>query len=169
MGWTEGSGLGTEGSGRVDPMYVCLFVKRVLTWLVTNWPSFFLSSKSETAVYAAGVGLGASKGRDISKYTENTGYSQMAKEVVRIQDCYCFWLSLYCILDNWVHVWFTGEGTLWSLGCSIFDLGLFLFFFLSAVMILGIVYEESIYIYFVLFVLCFWLGYTYIKCLYADM
>ena len=31
MGWTEGSGLGTEGSGRVDPMYVCLFVKRVLT------------------------------------------------------------------------------------------------------------------------------------------
>ena len=31
MGWTEGSGLGTEGSGRVDQMYVCLFVKRVLT------------------------------------------------------------------------------------------------------------------------------------------
>ena len=31
MGWTEGSGLGTEGSGRVDPMYVSLFVKRALT------------------------------------------------------------------------------------------------------------------------------------------
>ncbi|KAF7304755.1 RhoA GTPase effector DIA/Diaphanous [Mycena kentingensis (nom. inval.)] len=43
MGWTEGSGLGTEGEGRVDPV--------------------------STAIYAQGVGLGASKGKDISSMT----------------------------------------------------------------------------------------------------
>jgi len=29
MGWSEGTGLGTEGDGRVDPMYVYRFVEPV--------------------------------------------------------------------------------------------------------------------------------------------
>ncbi|KAF9036778.1 hypothetical protein BJ165DRAFT_1505888 [Panaeolus papilionaceus] len=58
MGWKEGSGLGTEGEGRVDPI--------------------------ETAVYAQGVGLGASKGKDIGKYTEGlTSYVGMAQNAAR--------------------------------------------------------------------------------------
>ncbi|KAJ7063057.1 hypothetical protein C8F01DRAFT_54849 [Mycena amicta] len=43
MGWTEGTGLGTGGEGRVDPI--------------------------SAAVYAQGVGLGASKGKDITTIT----------------------------------------------------------------------------------------------------
>ena len=59
MGWKEGTGLGTDGDGRVDPI--------------------------QTAIYAQGVGLGASKGKDISKITEAGygGYVQMAQEAVR--------------------------------------------------------------------------------------
>ncbi|KAJ7046521.1 hypothetical protein C8F04DRAFT_1060772 [Mycena alexandri] len=58
MGWTEGSGLGTSGEGRVDPI--------------------------STAVYAQGVGLGASKGKDIAKYTESsTSYVHLAKDAAR--------------------------------------------------------------------------------------
>ncbi|GJJ11996.1 hypothetical protein Clacol_006234 [Clathrus columnatus] len=45
MGWSEGTGLGTEGDGRVDPV--------------------------TTAVYAQGVGLGASKGKELGKYAES--------------------------------------------------------------------------------------------------
>ncbi|KAJ6547297.1 hypothetical protein B0H19DRAFT_1379592 [Mycena capillaripes] len=58
MGWTEGSGLGTAGEGRVDPI--------------------------SAAVYAQGVGLGASKGKDIAKYTEgSTSYVHLAKDAAR--------------------------------------------------------------------------------------
>ncbi|KAF8212511.1 hypothetical protein K438DRAFT_1958233 [Mycena galopus ATCC 62051] len=58
MGWTEGTGLGTEGEGRVDPI--------------------------SAAVYAQGVGLGASKGKDISKITEASGsYVHLAKDAAR--------------------------------------------------------------------------------------
>ncbi|KAJ6513845.1 hypothetical protein C8R47DRAFT_1092050 [Mycena vitilis] len=58
MGWTEGTGLGTTGEGRVDPI--------------------------SAAVYAQGVGLGASKGKDIAKYTEgSTSYVHLAKDAAR--------------------------------------------------------------------------------------
>ncbi|GLB35284.1 putative glycine rich nucleic binding domain containing protein [Lyophyllum shimeji] len=58
MGWTEGTGLGTSGDGRVDPI--------------------------QTAIYAQGAGLGASKGRDIAKYTEGySGYVHMAQDAAR--------------------------------------------------------------------------------------
>ncbi|RXW24181.1 hypothetical protein EST38_g1651 [Candolleomyces aberdarensis] len=57
MGWKEGTGLGTDGDGRVDPV--------------------------ETAIYAQGAGLGASKGKDISRLTEGYGYLQMAQEAAR--------------------------------------------------------------------------------------
>ncbi|EIW85284.1 hypothetical protein CONPUDRAFT_118030 [Coniophora puteana RWD-64-598 SS2] len=58
MGWTEGSGLGTEGDGRVDPI--------------------------QTAMYAQGVGLGASKGKDVGKYADGyAGYVHMAQDAAR--------------------------------------------------------------------------------------
>jgi len=58
MGWTEGSGLGLEGGGRVDPI--------------------------EANIYASGVGLGASKGKEASKYAEGfSGYVSMAKDSAR--------------------------------------------------------------------------------------
>jgi len=44
MGWQEGTGLGTSGEGRVDPI--------------------------KTAIYAEGAGLGASKGKELEKYAE---------------------------------------------------------------------------------------------------
>ncbi|KAI0811192.1 hypothetical protein BC629DRAFT_1479565 [Irpex lacteus] len=57
MGWKEGTGLGTDGEGRVEPI--------------------------QTAIYAAGVGLGASKGKEIGKYTEGySGYVHMAQDSV---------------------------------------------------------------------------------------
>ncbi|EAU88125.2 hypothetical protein CC1G_03797 [Coprinopsis cinerea okayama7 len=58
MGWKEGTGLGAEGEGRTDPI--------------------------ETAIYAQGVGLGASKGKDISSLSGGySGYVQMAQEAAR--------------------------------------------------------------------------------------
>ncbi|TDL27198.1 hypothetical protein BD410DRAFT_714561 [Rickenella mellea] len=58
MGWTEGSGLGTSGEGRVEPI--------------------------QTAIYATGVGLGASKGKEVGKYAEGyAGYVHMAKDMAR--------------------------------------------------------------------------------------
>ncbi|KAH9927043.1 hypothetical protein B0H21DRAFT_839215 [Amylocystis lapponica] len=58
MGWKEGTGLGTDGEGRVDPI--------------------------QTAIYAQGVGLGASKGKDIGKYAEGySGYVHMAQDAAR--------------------------------------------------------------------------------------
>ncbi|KDR73429.1 hypothetical protein GALMADRAFT_124505 [Galerina marginata CBS 339.88] len=58
MGWKEGTGLGSEGAGRVNPI--------------------------ETAVYTPGVGLGASKAKDIGKYTEGlSSYVHMAQDSAR--------------------------------------------------------------------------------------
>ncbi|KAF8061457.1 hypothetical protein FPV67DRAFT_1609202 [Lyophyllum atratum] len=58
MGWTEGTGLGTSGDGRVDPI--------------------------QTAIYAQGAGLGASKGKEVGKYTEGySGYVHMAQDAAR--------------------------------------------------------------------------------------
>ncbi|KIK81452.1 hypothetical protein PAXRUDRAFT_35865 [Paxillus rubicundulus Ve08.2h10] len=58
MGWKEGSGLGTEGDGRVDPI--------------------------QTAIYAQGVGLGASKAKEMGKYAEGySGYVHMVQDVAR--------------------------------------------------------------------------------------
>ncbi|KAF8724415.1 hypothetical protein AX14_008838 [Amanita brunnescens Koide BX004] len=58
MGWKEGQGLGTEGEGRVEPIH--------------------------TAIYAQGVGLGASKGKEIGKYAEGySGYVHMAQDAAR--------------------------------------------------------------------------------------
>jgi len=55
MGWTEGSGLGLEGDGRVDPV--------------------------QASIYATGVGLGASKGKEVGKYAEGySGYVNMARD-----------------------------------------------------------------------------------------
>lgn len=75
MGWKEGTGLGTSGDGRVEPMYVLFFpiylpfVKVIL---------FF----SQTAIYAQGAGLGASKGKEIGK-SHSGGYVEMAKDTAR--------------------------------------------------------------------------------------
>lgn len=58
MGWKEGTGLGTDGEGRVEPI--------------------------QTAIYAQGAGLGASKGKEIGKYTEGySGYVHMAQDSAR--------------------------------------------------------------------------------------
>jgi hypothetical protein len=58
MGWKEGSGLGTDGDGRVDPI--------------------------QTAIYAQGVGLGASKAKEFGKYAEGySGYVHMAQDAAR--------------------------------------------------------------------------------------
>ncbi|KAG5634257.1 hypothetical protein H0H81_002688, partial [Sphagnurus paluster] len=55
MGWKEGSGLGTSGEGRVEPI--------------------------QTAIYEQGAGLGASKGKEIAKYTQGyAGYVHMAQD-----------------------------------------------------------------------------------------
>ncbi|TFK42869.1 hypothetical protein BDQ12DRAFT_732461 [Crucibulum laeve] len=58
MGWKEGTGLGTDGDGRVEPI--------------------------QTAIYAQGVGLGASKGKEVGKYAEGySGYVHMAQDAAR--------------------------------------------------------------------------------------
>ena len=76
MGWTEGTGLGTNGEGRVDPMYV-------RTHFLSRF-SNLLRLCRQTAIYAQGVGLGASKGKDIESLS-NSGYSSYnnAHEVAR--------------------------------------------------------------------------------------
>ncbi len=56
MGWTEGSGLGAEGGGRVDPVQALLFADR--------------------------AGIGAGKGRDPVKYQGVDGYSALVKDGV---------------------------------------------------------------------------------------
>ncbi|KAI0710448.1 hypothetical protein C8T65DRAFT_648399 [Cerioporus squamosus] len=58
MGWKEGQGLGSDGEGRVDPV--------------------------QTALYAAGAGLGASKPKDITKIASDySGYVNLAKDAAR--------------------------------------------------------------------------------------
>jgi RNA-binding protein 5/10 len=43
-----------------------------------------MGTYSETAVFAQGVGLGASKGKEVSKYAESyKGYAESARESVR--------------------------------------------------------------------------------------
>ncbi|KAG9098063.1 hypothetical protein FS749_004791 [Ceratobasidium sp. UAMH 11750] len=54
MGWSEGAGLGTSGEGRVDPV--------------------------QTALYEQGVGLGASKAREVTNFQ---GYREMARDSAR--------------------------------------------------------------------------------------
>lgn len=75
MGWQAGTGLGTDGDGRVEPVYVllCLFPHRHILTL----------PNSQTAIYAQGVGLGASKGKEIGKYGDGySGYVHMAQDAV---------------------------------------------------------------------------------------
>lgn len=79
MGWTEGTGLGSEGEGRVDPI--------------------------KTAMYASGAGLGASKGKEVGKYTDQNGYANLAKDSV-----------LYYCNDLWtVLTQQTGPRKIWEL------------------------------------------------------
>jgi RNA-binding protein 5/10 len=56
MGWTEGTGLGAEKAGRVDPVQALLFADR--------------------------AGIGAGKGRDPVKYQGPDGYSSLVKDGV---------------------------------------------------------------------------------------
>ncbi|KAJ4501662.1 hypothetical protein C8R41DRAFT_976616 [Lentinula lateritia] len=73
MGWKEGTGLGVHGEGRVDPMYDNVFYLLLMT-------DFLLS---KTAIYTEGVGLGASKGKEVGKFTDaSSGYLSMAQESV---------------------------------------------------------------------------------------
>lgn len=76
MGWTEGTGLGTNGEGRVEPMYV-----GPRSPLLSG--AHFVLCR-HTAIYAQGVGLGASKGKDIESLS-NGGHSSYnnAHEVAR--------------------------------------------------------------------------------------
>lgn len=77
MGWKEGTGLGSEGAGRVNPMYVLVFIYIPFRSLILL--------KSETAVYTPGVGLGASKGKDLGKYAEGfSSYVHMAQDSVSL-------------------------------------------------------------------------------------
>ncbi|KAJ1310172.1 hypothetical protein OPQ81_006916 [Rhizoctonia solani] len=54
MGWSEGAGLGAGGEGRVNPI--------------------------ETAIYEQGVGIGASKAKEVTNFQ---GYREMAKDSAR--------------------------------------------------------------------------------------
>ena len=98
MGWKEGTGLGSDGDGRVDPMFV-------YEYFSLAWNSSL--SFSETAIYAQGVGLGASKGKELGKYTE--GFSNY---VHMVQDAVCAVYSSVLIADS---LELLGTGTIWKL------------------------------------------------------
>ncbi len=60
----------------MDPMFAISLKTFSLYSLLT-------SSYSEANIYASGVGLGASKGKEVSKYAEGfSGYVSMAKDSV---------------------------------------------------------------------------------------
>ena len=81
MGWKEGTGLGTEGEGRVDPMSVHSF----LFSLGNVYLLIRHSSNSQTNIYSSGVGLGASKGREVGKYKDDySGYVQMTRDAISL-------------------------------------------------------------------------------------
>ena len=64
-------------------------------------------SFSETAIYAQGVGLGASKGKELGKYTEGfTNYVHM------VQDAVSALYSSVLIADS---LKLLGTGTIWKL------------------------------------------------------
>lgn len=78
MGWSTGTGLGTDGEGRVDPMYVS---RRGCAHDDSRTDDRHCS---ETAIFAQGVGLGASKGKEIGKYADGySGYVSAARDSVR--------------------------------------------------------------------------------------
>lgn len=63
MGWAAGTGLGLEGEGRVAPV--------------------------EALLYGERVGLGATKGRDPTKYQGPEGYAAMVKDGVS-EGAHCY-------------------------------------------------------------------------------
>ncbi|KAF7295248.1 RhoA GTPase effector DIA/Diaphanous [Mycena indigotica] len=69
MGWTEGTGLGTSGEGRVDPI--------------------------SAAVYAQGVGLGAMKGKDITTITSKSTFNAMPHQKANQKFRFGSWIRLH--------------------------------------------------------------------------
>lgn len=54
----------------------------------------YFPARRKTAIYASGAGLGASKGKEVGKYTEGySGYVNMAKDLVNLK-LYDFKISL---------------------------------------------------------------------------
>jgi hypothetical protein len=107
MGWKEGSGLGTEGDGRVDPMYSF------------HWYSCLISLtafSSQTAIYAQGVGLGASKAKEMGKYAEGySGYVHMVQDVVSVTGPRMTKTTIACRKFLLTTAPNTGSGALWEL------------------------------------------------------
>ena len=54
-----------------------------MSFSILSSSRMLISSSSQTAIYAQGAGLGASKGKEIGKYTEGySGYVHMAQDSV---------------------------------------------------------------------------------------
>jgi hypothetical protein len=105
MGWKEGSGLGTDGEGRVDPMYVLLML-----W----FGAAETRGSSQTNIYAQGVGLGASKGRELGKYTDGyAGYVHMAQDAVSVVTS--VQNQIYYTVSWYSSKYPTGERKIWKL------------------------------------------------------
>ena len=81
MGWTEGTGLGLEGQGRQAPI--------------------------ETLLFAEKAGIGASKGKDTTKYQGFDGYAKYAKDSVGLHFSHLFpfdvcWSRLRMWYGRWL-------------------------------------------------------------------